>query len=74
MNVAPGQDVAAGAGHAFAEAIMLAKRTGDPANLPYFLEDGMQIPIMKPNGEKLPKDYKTPIQPRIDEEAEIIPD
>jgi hypothetical protein len=34
----------------------------------------MQIPIMKPNGEKLPKDYKTPIQPRIDEEAEIIPD
>ena len=74
-HAAPGQDVAAGTGHAFAEAIMMAKRQGGAENLPYFLEEGLAVPIMKPNGEKLPKDYKTPIQPRVDEEpSEIIPD
>jgi hypothetical protein len=54
---------------------MNARRAGGAENLPYFVEDGMQVPIMKPISEKLPKEYRTPIQPSINEEpSEIIPD
>jgi len=54
---------------------MMAKRGGGAENLPHFVEDGMIIPIMKPNGDKLPKEMKTPIQPVVDEEpSEIVPD
>ena len=43
--------------------------------MPYFVEDGMQIPISKINGDKLPKDLKTPINPVIhDEPSEIVAD
>lgn len=43
--------------------------------MPYFVEDGMQIPISKINGDKLPKDLKTPINPVIhDVPSEIVAD
>jgi hypothetical protein len=64
-----------GTGHAFAEAIMNARRAGGAENMPYFVEDGMCVPILKPNGDKLPKERKEIIRPNIDEEpSEIVAD
>jgi hypothetical protein len=69
--------MAAGSGAApsgaFAEAIMMARRAGGGSDN-YFVDEGMQIPITKPNSEKMPKEFKSIIQSGVGEESEIVHD